>query len=117
MAVLRADQDPPSRSHLSHVRSIIVQVCQDDAHLGGRVCHQLEGNLVVGNIGGRQVGGDRAPDTGHGAGEVPLPAVNPAAPARLRPACLGVDSGMKHFAFVTCQFSVDDVPPFTRLRN
>jgi hypothetical protein len=56
---------------------------------------QPRGRLVVGGVGRGQLGGERDPDRRDGGREVERPAVDPAVPARLGPAGLGVDRGVR----------------------
>jgi hypothetical protein len=83
---------------LAHIRRVVMQVAEHEAHLSWQVLQQRRGELVVGDIGRRELSGEWDPDAGNGADQVQLPAIDPSVPAAVGPVGLGVDAGVRHHA-------------------
>ena len=76
------------------IRRIVMLVAQDIPDLSGQLGEQQRRDLTVSDIGDREFGGQGNPVAADGHGQVQLPAVPPAVPARLAPVRLRINRGV-----------------------
>ena len=92
----------PSRLGTRRVESrVVVRLVPQDVARRVGPCRQSGQCLpVIGNSGRRQIGRQREPNGGDGGDQRPLPAVEPAMPARLGPVGCGIARRVRHEAGV-----------------
>jgi hypothetical protein len=87
-----------------------MSVTQRIADFGGQLLDQARRQFVISDVGHRQFGGQRDPDTPDRNRQMELPPVPPAVIAALRPPGFGVNRRMWNLPFSRC-FLCHSPPP------
>src|SRR3970040_332476 len=107
-SILSGDQKASGLlADFAHIGRIVMEITQDKTCLWRQFVDQGWRNLVIGLVGGCELGAQRDPYRSHNAGDMQFPAVDPAMPARLRPMRLCVNRSMRYFPFFAVFFVPD----------